>query len=157
MRKLTPQVAVNARGDALIAWDAGTDIQAVLAPLGQPWGSPVVLSRARGLRGSTSYPQVTLDARGNAQVAWVFDDTQFYGKSSVRRDVYATRFTVSTATWSTPELVGLRQGSNAHTDYRLRLDPYGNAWVLWRQDRVLGDSSTTDGYLNRYAVPQPSN
>ncbi len=155
----SPALGVNARGEAVLIWQEVGEVVATRTSDWRIWSTPEVISRGRGLRGTASRPQVTLDAAGNALVTWLLTDTHFYrGKNAPHRiDPVAARYAVATQAWADPVLIGSRQGGNAHPDYQLRLDPYGNGRVLWRQDKALGGGTGVDLYLNRYAVPLPPN
>ncbi len=67
----SPEIAVNARGDAAVAWvrgarrDAGIVVSIRLT--GQAWGDPVAVSR----RGRPAIdPRVAIDAQGSVVVVW---------------------------------------------------------------------------------------
>lgn len=67
----SPDVAVNARGDAVAVWVRGTRraamIVASLRPAGGDWGEPQAISR----RGRPAIdPQAAIDAQGLAVVVW---------------------------------------------------------------------------------------
>ena len=66
-----PQIAMNAAGDALVAWEhlVGQTmvVQAVVRPAGGTFSAPVDLSAA-GLMGPL--PRVAIDGAGNATVVW---------------------------------------------------------------------------------------
>ena len=49
-------------------------------------------------------------------------------------------------------LINLQSNGNVHEDYHYRLDPYGNATVIWNQDQTLGGPQAHT-FINCYAVP----
>jgi hypothetical protein len=61
-----PVAAINANGDAVIAWEQGSDIEAVTRQgLSGSFSSPQTISS-----GSSAEPTAAIDAAGNAIVAW---------------------------------------------------------------------------------------
>jgi PKD domain-containing protein len=70
---ISPALAVDERGDAIIAWtrNNGADeiVQASFRPAGGVFGAPVNLSAASGNAAPTS-PRVAIDAAGDATVVW---------------------------------------------------------------------------------------
>jgi len=80
----SPDVAVNARGDAVAAWVRGARRDAMIVvsirPAGGAWGEPVAISR----RGRPAIdPQVAIDPQGGVVVVW--------------RQVVRTRFVTTAA------------------------------------------------------------
>lgn len=70
---LDPRIAMNPRGDAIVAWDVqvptGCLARAAFRPAGGTWGTPrTVPGGHESCRGSH---KVAIDQRGNAIVAWV--------------------------------------------------------------------------------------
>jgi PKD repeat protein len=79
---LNAQVAMNARGDMVVAWQHGngaaTTVQAAVRPQGGSFSAPVTVAAA----GETAAaPQVGIDGTGNAAVLWRRDVA---GKGTVR-------------------------------------------------------------------------
>jgi hypothetical protein len=68
---VTPAVAVNARGDAIVAWQrldgANTTVQATVRPAGGGFSTPVDLSTPGQ---EAEEPQVAIDASGGTYVVW---------------------------------------------------------------------------------------
>jgi hypothetical protein len=70
-REAVPELALNARGDAVVAWDRayglrGSIVARVRPGAGRRWAAPVTLSRR-----SASAVAVALDGRGNAFAVWL--------------------------------------------------------------------------------------
>jgi hypothetical protein len=70
---------------------------------------------------------------------------------AVRKDIFTARYAPATG-WEDPVLLNQQTGGNVHEDYHSRLDPYGNATVIWNQDQTL-DSPEARTFINHYAVP----
>lgn len=70
-----PAAAVDARGDALVAWhtpvDADGRILATWRPRGRPWQRPQLIPLLGDVPVMPAQPQVALDARGNATILWI--------------------------------------------------------------------------------------
>lgn len=85
-------------------------------------------------------PQIVFDAVGNGAAVW----SQFDG---LRKNIWASRYTASTTTWSAPVLVETNNGGDADFP-QLALDSAGNALVVWEQS----DSTRRNIWANRYTA-----
>ncbi|MEA2407535.1 MAG: hypothetical protein QOE69_1654 [Thermoleophilaceae bacterium] len=97
-----PDVAINARGDAVVTWielgEGGADFYVRASTrTGGVWSAPVTLN-ASDYSASLQPAQVELDAGGNARVLWVARDT-----TESTSHVQESRFDGST--WSPPHNV----------------------------------------------------
>ncbi len=146
-----PEVAVNPRGDAVVVWSSGEQVLSSTKPQGGNWSRVKRIST--GLRGTMSAFQLGLADDGQARVSWVFADPRFYPRKTraVRKDIFTARYVPATG-WGDPVLINLQSNGNVHEDYQYPLDPYGNAMVLWSQDKTLGDAQAHT-FINHYAVP----
>lgn len=132
-----PQVAANARGDAVILWLEDAVLVARYAATGGVFGMPTVVADA----GTYLYKvQLGLDERGGAWAVW---------KEAVGSDytVAASQFR-PTLGWQPPitDLTGT-QRSYVSSPLHLTVDAYGNAAVLWQS------TAQNEYWLTRYAVP----
>lgn len=124
------QVAVDARGDAVVVWDrfdgAHWRVQATRRPLAGPWSRPVTLSAA-GQDGR--FPQVAVDAKGDALVVWGrLDGAHSRILAASRRPGGA---------WTSP--VTLSGSEHAVGDPQAAMDAKGDVVVVWgRLDRAAG-------------------
>jgi hypothetical protein len=147
----TPQLSVNPRGDAVVVWGDGNRIVGRYKPQGDTWSRTQRINV--GQRGTMSALQVGLADDGQARVSWVFADPRFYPRKArkVRKDIFTARYAPATG-WEDPVLINQQTGGNVHEDYHYRLDPYGNATVIWSQDKTLGNPQAHT-FINHYAVP----
>jgi YD repeat-containing protein len=91
-----PQIALDGSGNAFTIWRQGGSLfERYYSVSAQSWSAQATLS----VRTNTiSAPSLSVDAAGNAVVAWI----QSNGTTPV---VYATRYSASSSTWSTPVAV----------------------------------------------------
>lgn len=69
-----PSLAVDARGDALLAWQDESGVTAVVRPAGGGWGKPVIVARHPPSELGVSRGVVAaLDARGGGLLTWSTD------------------------------------------------------------------------------------
>jgi hypothetical protein len=124
---LSPDLAVSARGDALVAWKALSQgigsVQAAVRTAGSSrWQAPESLSSANG---NAQDVQVTMDPRGSAVAVWRRTPNV---AEAARRPVGGT--------WQAPEDVS-GKGADAP---EVAVDAQGNAFGLWIV-RVPGESA----------------
>lgn len=130
---LEPEVAVNARGDAVAVWENGTEhptVKSVQRPAGGNWSGPSTVTGS-GEEGGT--PEVGLDAAGDATVIWV-------------RDIaIATNWTIGEADrpagggWSAPRQISPKgMGASAPA---IAVDPRGDATAAWALEPSFGEST----------------
>jgi hypothetical protein len=136
----TPQVSVDAQGDALAVWarvDEGSGLTVIEAS-GRPagsgsWQSPVKLSDPM-LQGTV--PEVALDSSGDAVATWLSYDGSEYSIDA------ATRPGLNGA-WQSPvtlKTVGMSLMEPAGPD--LAVDPAGEAVVVWPRAEKTIEAST---------------
>jgi hypothetical protein len=147
----TPQLSVNPRGEAVVVWGDGNRIVGRYKSQGGTWSRTQRINI--GQRGAMSALQVGLADDGQARVSWVFADPRFYPRKAraVRKDIFTARYVPATG-WEDPVLINQQTGGNVHEDYQHRLDPYGNATIIWSQDQTLGGPQAPT-FINHYAVP----
>ena len=121
----SPQVAVDAQGDAIAVWQAemgtGIVVQAAVRRAGGTWQAPIKISAA----GANDMPQVALDAKGDAVAVWRrFNGTEFIVQGAVRR---------ADARWQAP--VNLSAAGHSASSPQVAVDPQGNAVAVWQRFR----------------------
>ncbi len=118
-----PQLAVNPRGDAVVAWQRldGTTfgVQASTRPAGGSWSTPVDLNKAVPGR-SASNVRVAIDPNGNADVLWHSEGPNY----SVQAVAYSAG-----GSWSTAVNLS-KAGENAAAP-QVAADSDGNAVAVW--------------------------
>jgi PKD domain len=120
---LTPEIAVNTRGDAAIVWtssdQSGLGVVATVRHAGKPWGPPAVLASA--VSGPLA-PEVALDPRGDVLVVWS------HAAGSHSR-VQAATLPAGRSAWSSARALS-KPGEDALTP-QLALDAEGDAAAAW--------------------------
>jgi hypothetical protein len=128
-----PQVAVNARGDAVAVWSAGIGstgaVRVSARPAGGAWSDPHVISEGAVYGGGQD---VAIDAQGNATVIWseiVGDEDPSWLVRAASRP--------SGGNWSEPE--NLSESALAASP-RLAVDPEGDVTAVWlgTAPRIVG-------------------
>ncbi len=155
----SPDVAVNARGDAVAAWVRGARRDAMIVvsqrPAGGDWGAPVAISR----RGRPAIdPQVAIDGQGLALVTWrqVVRTRIVRTESGRRRQaVYVTRArerATADARWS--PITTLSSSRNKVGPPRLAMDDTGAAVVAWHWG--TGTTPRAPGFVGEVQVAERS-
>jgi len=142
----TPAVGVDAAGNALVAWEMGTDTNGDLAVTTDDWTS--VFGRRYDASTNTwqavfpidtsptadAYrPELGIDPRGNAVVVW----GQSVGFSAIQ-DLNVSRYDADANVWSTPSELENETGDTS--GYTVEMSLNGSALVLWHQN-LPGDVS----------------
>ena len=127
-----PRMAMNARGDALVAWERdaarGCLVEAAFRPASGRWSRPRVLSDTRA--GCPINQDVAIDARGDGVVAWVTlrGNTQFVesaGRSASGR-------------WTTRVLA---EAPHIDETVDVGMDARGDVMVVWHEEALNGGGS----------------
>lgn len=115
-------VALNARGDGVVAWPQDGNIWAQrFSALKQDWQAAEVADTNN--LGNTSSPKVVMDYHGNITIIW--------NQLSATDNLWANRYGRTTG-WSTPSLIENDDSASASvSDSQLEIDLSGNALVLW--------------------------
>lgn len=151
---LGPQLALDARGNAVAVWQRsnGTSlvVQAAERPAGGAWKAPVVISAPGGAGEDAGSPRVAIDPLGSAVAVWH------------RRDPVTQRSRVQSAvrpaggSWQPPVAVSAL-GVDA-TGARLAIDARGAALALWTgrtdQQSTTGLQSAVRGIDGIWQAPQ---
>lgn len=133
-------LAVNAKGDAVVAWIRedypNYFIQTIRYSAGSGWDTPQQLTPP-----NTVYSfDLALDANSNAIITWTGMDSPV-----VRLTVFASR-SMPSSEWDVPQMIGTNIWDATYP--RIAIDNIGNAFVLW----VEGEFSSNNVYVNRYTI-----
>jgi len=116
---------------------AGADVDNVEV-LCRYWRTAALIES--GSAGGAGFPQIAFDSDGNAIAVW----QQFDG---IRNNIYTNRYTASTASWGTEELI--ESGNSGHAlSPQIAIDNAGNAIAVWSQY----DGTNYNIYANRYTA-----
>ncbi len=122
-----PHVAIDAKGDSLVAWrgeDEGDEfVRAAYRPAGGSWGAPADVSVAGE---HVEQLRVAVDPDGNAIVAWAGDT----GKEGDYGIVHAA-FKPVGGGWETPTALSADGGNGFPSD--VVFDTGGNAALVWQR------------------------
>jgi len=149
-RLMTPVIAVGANGDAIVIWREAIYILALdtwfsrlearrYTPFGG-WEQAYALnSSILVLESDLRDWNIDMDDSGNAVVVWSMNT---YGATGTVFDIFASRYSASTASWAGTRLTTLTAGNNAlypHVD----VAGGGEAVVVWEE-------GTGDVYAQRF-------
>ena len=115
----SPDVAVDAAGNATAVWAAGSSLQVAVRPVGGTWSAPDQLSTSASNRAD---PRVVVDPSGTVTAVWHSFVGGVYGVQTASRP--------RDGAWSSP--VDLVRGEVFDTP-ALAVDRQGNATALWLQ------------------------
>ena len=126
MSAVSPQVAVDASGNAVAVWSqlgatARSSISASRFVPGSGWGAATLLETDDG---EAWNPQVAVDASGNAIAVWNQSD-------GTRFDVWANRY-IPGAGWGTANLLETDNAGHAGSP-QVAVSPAGQAVAVWHQ------------------------
>ena len=140
---VAPQIAVDSAGNAIAVWSqydgANYNIYANLyvASTGS-WDTPQLIESSSVA--NTVSPQIAVDSNGNAIAVWQQSDGN-------NESIYANRYTASTASWGTAELIESDHNGQA-VEAQIAFDSAGNAIAVWSQS--VGANNNI--YSNRYTL-----
>jgi hypothetical protein len=112
-------LAVDARGDAVIAWAANREVRESYRPAGREWHAPRTLSASGDSAGS---PLVALDDQGRALVAW----SARRGSPEAHDQSFEIAARSATGAWGKPKTLCACNPYAA-----LRMNAGGQALVVW--------------------------
>lgn len=125
---LEPQIATDATGNVLAVWSQSDGVRnnlwanRFIAATGS-WGVATQIESSP--TGNARRPQIAIDGSGNGIAVWDrFDGTQ--------NSIYATRFTASTNSWGSAELIETDNAGRA-TRSQISVNASGNAVAVWEQ------------------------
>lgn len=132
-----PQIAIDAAGDAVAVWTAGTflrtDVWAAQYRFGEGWTSPALLETDD--TGTAEFVQLAAGGDGSAIAVWQQHD-------GTRTNIWACRF--DSGSWGGPQLIETNDVEAEHP--RIAMDSAGGAVVVWEQI----DVADTSAWANRY-------
>lgn len=143
---LKPQIALNARGDAVVVWQqtnaSSTNIWAIGFTPSSGWGS---LAHIEPNAPNGFEPRVAIDSNGNANAVWSAGSAQ-------KMRIWANRLTAGSG-WGVAEAIDLSSslvGSSAQP--QIALNPDGNGMAVWFTADDEGDPALaqTDIWFSRY-------
>jgi uncharacterized membrane-anchored protein len=139
---IAPQIAVDSTGNAIAVWrqdvgDINIYANRYTASTGS-WGTAELIES--NSVGNTVSPQIAVDSTGNAIAVWQQSD-------GIDESIYANRYTASTDSWGTAELI--ESGNNGQAvQPQIAFDSAGNAIAVWSQS----DGGLSNIYSNRYTA-----
>ncbi len=157
----TPEVVVDANGNAFVAWWQDTvggggyfcpGCSAYVARYDVStgaWGAPYELDL--NSTGYGRWPQLAVDASGNAMAVWYEEMDPSSGEDS-DWNALASRYDVSNDTWSAPVRLSPSAGLSVWTD--VAMDAAGNAIVAYAHRPEFG--GRPDAFVNHYDVATDS-
>lgn len=119
----TPDVAMDASGNAMAVWRVGLKVVASRYTAGGGWDTPTLISVDNGL--TAAEPRVAMDASGNAIVVWLQQPA-----ADEQAGVWANSYRAGVG-WGTP--TQLDSDVNVAFHPQIAMDPDGNALAIWRQ------------------------
>jgi hypothetical protein len=166
----SPSLALNARGDAIVAWTRGiavrTRLEARTASRGGRFRSPVALAG-----GEVEQPRIAMNDRGAAVVLW--SRTVWVRGAPFGVTVSEARYRRAGGSFGARQTIARDRFTRGYTDVSyeragaVALDEYGRASVLVTRDYPVGDrrrqqvmlATTTSGGRFRKAatIPVPEN
>lgn len=153
-RALSPRVAANASGEAVVAWiePNGADDSLWTSrfdPSSGDWSTP---SLVEGLSDppveDAASPWVALADTGDAFVAWLQP-----ASTGASPSVWASRLAAGASTWEVPEEID--DQLVAASSPKIGADAGGNAVVLWEQDGSVHAARYVEGELAPWTDPEP--
>jgi hypothetical protein len=117
-----PRIAMNARGDALVAWERGNpccSLAASFHPAGGGWSKPRALA---GRHGSPSDQHVAIDDRGDGVVVWLV--------SRGRKGFVESASHSANGRWTARHLA---EAPVIDENMDVGMDARGDAMVVWRE------------------------
>lgn len=129
-----PQVAFDARGDAVVVWESrelyGNRVEAAFRPAGGSWQAPELLGWC-GEAGCE--PDVAMDAQGDAVVVWnAYSALAFNGRFRVQ-----AAFRSAGGAWQSPVYVAPEEvPGTSHP--RVAFDAHGDAMAIWNRQGPWG-------------------
>ncbi len=124
-----PTIAFDANGNALAIWKGGAGIQYNRYVAGVGWGSNITPQVISDFGANVSEPILTVNSSGDAMAVW----TQNEAFSGNRLDLWSSRFSVTSQTWSVPQLVETDNSGSIFYARQVVMDATGTATVVWSQ------------------------
>jgi hypothetical protein len=138
----TPQIAIDANGNGIAVWAAGTMPSSIYSSRytpGMGWDIMAELIKKDLMGGNASSPQIAINTNGDALAVWEQDD-------SMRDDIWSNRYSLGTG-WGTEELIETDNAGDASRP-QIAIDVSGNALAVWHQ----WDGTRNNVWSNRYTA-----
>src|SRR3989338_2408818 len=137
-----PQIAVDGNNNAIAVWNQSDGTRDNIwsnryTASTNTWGAAELLETDDA--GTANTPQIAIDANNNAMAIW-------YQSDGTSNNIYSNRYTISTNSWGTAQLVEVDAG--AATGPQIAIDTNNNAMAVWRQH----DGARFSVYANRYTA-----
>lgn len=144
----SPRIAFDASGDAIAVWvqydNSRNNVWANRYTPASGWGSPVMLTDVSAANAASS-PSLGVDGAGNAVVTWGQENAAV---NSNHFDIYASRYTAATGSWSAPAMVS--NGVNSAYGSKVAVNTAGAMALIWVQ--MEDDGSTSNGPADVWGV-----
>jgi hypothetical protein len=134
----SPQVAVDASGNAVVVWEKGYKICSNRFTVGKGWGTVATIDIKTGYAYD---PQVGIDASGNAVAVWVQYE---HGQVDKWDNIWSNRYTAGKG-WGTAILIEKNNAGSAKAP-QVSVNSSGNAVAIWRQS----DGTQGNIWSNRF-------
>ena len=138
-----PHIAFDAAGNAVAVWAQSDNnlnniwVNRYVAGVG--WGVPQKITNVSSTAtGASGPPSIGVDGAGNAIIAWYQENGAI---NSNHFDVYISRYSVATNTWSAPAMVS--NGTNSAYGCKVVANPAGTVALVWVQ--AQDDGSVSNG------------
>ncbi len=134
-----PQVAIDAAGDAIVAWQGGRPPTPVVSVATYTASTRRWRDRGAIERGSALWPQVAVSPQGDATVGWLNADGQPAVSSA----------SVTLGRWSVPTVLSTVQGSYPH----IAVDRWDDAIATWIGSQGTESAAVRIGTHGRWRRP----
>jgi len=153
---LGPQVAMDANGEALVAWQQSDSarFQIFLSEYrNNSWTHPASLSDNISLNRYAASPQVAMDGNGNAMVVWYQDDGTTDCGGAGCNQIFVSEY--RNGSWTHPASLtdNISPDGESVGFPQVAMDGNGNAVVVWPQDdgtTDCGGSACTQIFVSEY-------
>lgn len=144
---MMPKVAVDAAGNAIVVWMQSenqlNDVWVNRYVVNSGWGEPIKLTTSlTTASGPSGVPSIAIDSTGNAVIMWNQSDESI----SSHFDVFTSRYSVATGSWSAPAM--LSNGTNCAYGFKVVANGAGKAAVIYNQyqrsDGIAGNGDASD-------------
>ncbi len=136
-----PQVAMDAGGDAVVAWrhvSGPATVQAVSRSADDPWSGWTSPQNLLVTASPVANPQVSTNAAGDVAVAWE--------QPTATAVMASVRPASAGATAAFPAATELASGASAESAPAVAMDPAGNGVSAWREDGVSASAVRAAGW-----------
>ena len=125
-----PKVAFDSNGNALAVWN-GTGIQYNRYTVGVGWGPTATPRFVSAFAANAQKPELAVNSNGDAMAVWAQNDQPI--ETSVRLDLWSSRYSIATDTWGQPQLIETDNSGSLFYAKQVVMDAIGTATVVWSQ------------------------